>query len=150
MAALVILALAILSAGASSAEAAEFPVRQLAREALATCDESLPNMGSPTFSDGVVQRREMTIRLPTGPDEATGVEEEVVHDWRRFYAKIDGRGGKRDRKGQLSEILRWTRRFDLNHNGRLSRRESKRISNVLWGPELRGHLVRIYRRPVPS
>jgi hypothetical protein len=140
------LALAILGAGASSTEAvagavcvysSPCTVRQFAQEALKTCDESLPNMGSATFSDGVVQRREMAIRIPNGPDT------EVVHDWRRFYGKIDGHGGKRDRKGQFSEVLRWVRRFDRNRNGRLTIKEDPK--DVLFGGD--DPLVRIYTRP---
>jgi len=97
-------------------------------------------MGSATFSDGVVQRREMMIRIPNGADT------EVVHDWRRFYAKIDGHGGKRDRKGQFSEVLRWVRSFDRNHNGRLSGKEDPK--GILF---LGDHpLVRIYTRPLPT
>ena len=146
--ALAALALAILIAGASSAEAAESAgacarsspctVRQFAREVLRTCDASLPNIGSPTFSDGVVQRREMTFRLPNGADT------EFVIDWRRFYAKIDGHGGKRDRKGQFSEVVRWVRSFDRNHNGRLSGKEDPK--GILF---LGDHpLVRTYERPI--
>ena len=111
----------------------------LAHCLLKTCDESPLNKGSNTFSDGVVQRREMMIRIPSGPDE------EVVHDWRRFYAKIDGHAGKRDRKGQFSEILRWARRFDVNRSGRFSGDESKRVQQVLWYSD--SPLVRIYKRP---
>src|SRR5215218_151810 len=98
-------------AAVPTASATDKRARNYAHEIIKAWDKSFAALEHETGGDGVVQRREMVIRQPC----EGGLE--AIRDARRFFDRIDGRGGPRDRRGQFGEALRFMRSFDRNGNG---------------------------------